>query len=130
MGIPYTTPVRFAELFINGEYSGLYQIAEQVEVGGNRVDINEEEGLLLTLDVDDGPQYSPNDNNFYTKVYGMPMQVKNPKNLTGEDLDEVRNEFAVLENAIKAHNYKMVDSLMDIDSYIRMIQLQEFVYNV
>ena len=130
MGIPFTTPVRFAELFINGEYRGVYQVAEQVEVGGNRVAINEEEGLLLTLDVDDGPHYSPNDNNFYTKVYDMPMQVKNPKNLSGEELDEVRDEFAVLENAIKAHNYKLVDSLMDIDSYIRMIQLQEFVYNV
>lgn len=130
MGIPFTTPVRFAELFINGEYRGVYQVAEQIEVGGNRVAINEDEGLLLTLDVDDGPYYSPNDNNFYTKVYNMPMQVKNPENLSGDELDEVRDEFAVLENAIKAHNYTLVDSLMDIDSYIRMLQLQEFVYNV
>ena len=130
MGIPYTTPVRFAELFVNGEYRGVYQVAEQVEVGGNRVEINENEGLLLTLDVDDGPELNPGDNNFNTKVYGMPMQVKNPKNLNDDQLDEVRNEFAVLENAIKAHNYDLVDSLLDIDSYIRMIQLQEFVYNV
>lgn len=130
MGIPFTTPVRFAELFVNGEYCGVYQVAEQVEVGGNRVQINENEGLLLTLDVDDGPYYSPGDHNFYTKVYDMPMQVKNPENLNQEQLDEVREEFAVLENAIKAHNYDLVDSLLDIDSYIRMIQLQEFVYNV
>ncbi len=130
MGIPYTTPVRFAELFVNGEYKGVYQVAEQVEVGGNRVQINENEGLLLTLDVDDGPELSPGDNNFNTKVYGMPMQVKNPKNLNDDQLSQVREEFAVLENAIKAHNYDLVDSLLDIDSYIRMIQLQEFVYNV
>ncbi len=130
MGIPFTTPVRFAELFVNGEYKGVYQVAEQVEVGGNRVQINENEGLLLTLDVDDGPELNPGDNNFSTKVYGMPMQVKNPKSLTQEQLDEVRAEFAVLESAIKARNYDIVDSLMDIDSYIRMIQLQEFVYNV
>ncbi len=130
MGIPFTTPVRYAELFINGKYNGLYQVAEQVEVGGNRVDINENEGLLLTLDVDDGPELSPGDNNFWTQVYNMPMQVKNPENLTDEQLEAVRKEFGVLENAIKVHNYKVVDSLLDIDSYIRMIQLQEYVYNV
>ena len=130
MGIPYTTPVRFVELFLNGQYRGVYQVAEQVEVGGNRVSIDESDGLLLTLDQDDGPSLNPNDNNFNTKVYDMPMQVKSPENLSPDQLDAVRAEFAVLENAIKSHNYDKVDSLMDIDSYIRMIQLQEFVYNV
>ena len=127
MGLPYTSPVRYAELFINGEYRGLYQIAEQVEVGGNRVNIDEDEGLLLTLDVDDGPSNSPNaTDNFNTKVYGMPMAVKNPKDLTKQQLSDIREEFAELENAIKAHNYDLVDSLMDIPSYIHMLQLQEY----
>lgn len=131
MGLPFTTPIRYAELFINGEYKGLYQVTEQVEVGKNRVDIDENEGLLLTLDVDDGPANSPGaDDNFWTKVYNMPMAVKNPKNLTSEQLDAIKEEFSTLETAIKAHDYEKVDQLMDIDSYIHMIQLQEYVYNV
>lgn len=131
MGLPYTTPIRYAELFINGEYKGLYQIAEQVEVGGNRVAINETDGLLLTLDVDDGPEISPySGDNFYTQVYNMPMAVKNPKNLTSDQLNKIKSDFAELENAIKAHNYTVVDSLMDIPSYIHMLQLQEYLYNV
>ena len=131
MGIPYTTPVRFAEVFLNGEYIGIYQIAEQVEVGGNRVNIDEEEGLLLTLDVDDGPSNSPDaGDNFSTKVYKMPMAVKHPKDLTQEQLNKVRDDFAVLENAIKAQDYELVDSLMDIPSFIAMLQLQEYLYNV
>ena len=131
MGIPYTTPVRFAELFLNGEYKGVYQIAEQVEVGGHRVNISETEGLLLTLDVDDGPNESPGSgDNFWTEVYKMPMAVKSPKNLTAEQLNAVKAEFAVLENAIKAHDYEKVDSLMDIPSYIATLQLQEYLYNV
>lgn len=131
MGIPYTSPVRFAELFINGEYRGLYQIAEQVEVGGNRVDIDEEEGLLMTLDQDDGPSLDPTGTqNFNSKVYSMPTAIKSPKDLTPAQVDSIRNEFAVLENAIKAYNYDVVDSLLDLTSYIAMIQLQELVYNV
>ncbi len=131
IGLPFTTPVRYAELFINGEYKGLYQIAEQVEVGSHRVNIDETEGLLLTLDVDDGPEQSPySGDNFMTQVFQMPMAVKSPKNLTQDQLNQVKADFAVLENAIKNHNYDEVDALMDIPSYIHMLQLQEYLYNV
>ncbi len=131
MGIPFTTPVRFAEVFLNGEYIGVYQIAEQVEVAGNRVDIDTDEGVLLTLDVDDGPAESPNSgDNFYTSVYNMPMAVKYPKDVTSAQLKQIKADFAELENAIKSKNYALVDSLMDIPSYIAMDQLQEYLYNV
>ena len=131
MGLPFTSPVRFAELFINGEYRGLYQIAEQVEVGGNRVDIDEEGGLLMTLDLDDGPSLDPEGTqNFNSKVFSMPVAIKSPKDLTAAQVDSVRNVFAELENAIKAYSYDVVDSLMDLPSYIAMIQLQELAYNV
>lgn len=131
LGTPYTTPVRFAELFINGQYNGVYQVAEQVEVGGNRVKIDEAEGVLLTLDVDDGPSNSPDEgNNFYTEVYRMPMAVKHPKPVSAEQLAQIKTDFAVLENAIKTHDYAAVDALMDIPSYIAMLQLQEYLYNV
>lgn len=131
MGIPYTTPVRFAELFINGEYMGIYQIAEQVEVGGHRVAIDETEGVLLSLDVDDGPELSPGTgDNFWTQVYNMPMAVKSPEDLSAEQLQKVKDDFAVLERAIKAQDYAACDSLMDLHSFIAMMQLQEYLYNV
>lgn len=131
MGLPYTTPVRFAELFLNGEYKGVYQVAEQVEVGGNRVDIDETDGVLLTFDVDDGPDQSPNSgDNFWSEVYEMPTAIKSPKDISTTKLDSIKQEVAVLENTIKQHDYDKLDSLMDISSYIAMIQLQELVYNV
>lgn len=131
MGLPYTTPVRFAEVFLNGEYKGIYQVAEQVEVGGNRVDIDEEDGVLLSFDVDDGPEESPSSgDNFWTEVYEMPTCIKSPDNLSSARLDSIKAELAVLERAIQAHDYDLCDSLMDLSSYIAMIQLQEYVYNV
>ncbi len=131
MGLPFTTPTRFVELFLNGDYKGVYQLTEQVEVGGNRVAIDEAEGLLMSLDLDDGPGLSPDaGDNFWSSVYRMPVCVKSPKNLTAEQLAAVRDEFAVLEQAIKDHDYDRVAALMDIPSYIAMVQLQEYVYNV
>ena len=79
LGLPYTNHTRYVEVFLNGDYRGLYQLTEQVQQGKNRVDISDERGILLTLDVDDGPGNNPYaDDNFYTKVYRMPAAVKYP----------------------------------------------------
>lgn len=133
MGLEYTNHTRYVELFLNGDYKGVYQLTEQVQQGSNRVDISDEMGILLTLDVDDGPAQSPNaTNNFWSTVYSMPMAVKYPEeeNLTPAIRDSIKAEFAVLEKAIKNRNYPVVDSLLDIRSFIHYLQIQEFVYNV
>lgn len=131
MGLPFTTPIRFAELFINGKYNGLYQVAEQVEVGGNRVDIDEAEGILLTLDADDGPNYNPDSgDNFWSSVYRLPVAVKWPKEISADQLNAIRDDFAKLESAIKVGSYHVVDSLLDLHSFIAMLHLQELAFNV
>lgn len=131
MGMPYTNHSRFVEVFLNGEYIGVYQLTEKIEIGKNRVNIDEAGGLLLSFDQDDGPGLSPDaTDNFYSAVYKLPMCVKEPEDLSTETMDSIRADFAVLENAIKAHDYQKVDSLMDIPSFIDILQLHEFLYNV
>lgn len=133
MGMPYTNHTRYAEVFLNEDYVGLYQLTEQVEQGSNRVAISKDKGLLLTLDQDDGPDLSPDANdNFYTEVYSMPMAVKHPdeEDLTPERLDSIKKVFATLEKAIKEKDFEKADSLLDMDSFIKYLMIQEFVYNV
>ncbi len=131
MGMPFTNNTRYVEVFLNGKYIGVYQLTEQVEQGGNRVDISEAGGVLLSFDQDDGPGLSPDaTDNFYSEVYGMPMCVKYPEDPTDSVLAAVKSDLAVLENAIKAQDYEAVDSLLDIKSLIDMLQLQEYLYNV
>lgn len=131
MGMPHTNHTRYVELFVNGEYKGVYVLTEQIKVADGRVDIDRDEGVLLSFDMDDGPELSPySGDNFYSSVYKLPVCVKYPEDLTDEQLSSIRDDFAILENAIKARDYTMVDSLMDIQSFITMLQLQEYVYNV
>lgn len=47
-GIAYSGEARFAELYINDEYMGLYQIMEKVQAGKNRVEIGD--NYLLEID--------------------------------------------------------------------------------
>ena len=78
LGIPFTNHSRYVELTLNGEYLGLYQLTEQIEVGKSRVDIGKKKGWLLSLDVDDGPAESPGaKENFWSSVYRMPGGRRN-----------------------------------------------------
>lgn len=131
MGMPYVNHTRFVELFIDGEYEGLYQLTEQVQQGSNRVDVSDENGILLSMDKDDGPELSPQStDNFWSAVYSMPMCVKYPEDVTVDQKDSIRSLLAELETAIKDVNYDALDSLMDMRSFMTMAMIQELVENV
>lgn len=133
MGLPYTNHTRYVELFLNNNYRGLYQLTEQVQQGENRVAVSDERGILLTLDVDDGPTEAPSaTNNFWTKGYNMPAAVKYPDDelLTDARLDSIRNVFGQLEAAIKDKDYAKASTLLDMESMARYLIIQELVYNV
>ncbi len=133
LGLPFTNHTRYVELFVNGDYRGVYQLTEQVQQGSSRVDVSDDRGILISLDSDDGPDLSPDaDDNCWTTVYHMPMCVKYPddEHFTSHTVDSVRTVFAELERAIKDHDYAQVCQLLDVPSFIKYLQLQEFVYNV
>ncbi len=133
LGLPFTNHTRYVELFVNGDYKGVYQLTEQVQQGKNRVNVSDDGGILIALDVDDGPNESPYaDDNCWTSVYRMPLCVKYPddERFTPNTVDSVRNVFAQLEQAIKDKDYAAVKQQLDIPSFIKFLQLQEFIYNV
>ena len=131
MGLPFTNHSRFVEVFLNGEYIGVYQLTEKIEIHENRVNIVEDGGLLMSFDQDDGPDLNPNaGDNFRSKVFGLPMCVKEPEDQTEEQIEAIREEFAEVEKCIKAHDYAKLDELVDIPSFISILQLHEYLYNV
>lgn len=133
LGMPYTNHTRYVELFVNGDYRGVYQLTEQVQQGKNRVDVSDEGGMLLSLDQDDGPQLSPAaTDNFSSSVYAMPVCVKYPKDeaLTASRRDSVKAQLALLEEAIQSRDSARIYSLLDVPSMIHYLQLQELVENV
>jgi spore coat protein CotH len=131
LGLPYTNHSRFVEVTLNGGFIGLYQLTEQVEQGGNRVDVDDLDGLLICLDADDGPEFSPvATDNFWSTVFEVPVCVKYPEEPTAGQLSAVRDDFAKLENAINNYNYDSVAVLLDIPSFIDYMIVQELVDNV
>lgn len=131
MGMPYINHTRYVELFLDGDYKGLYQLTEQVEQGSSRVDVADNGGVLLAIDYDDGPDgSSASDASFYSSVYSMPMCVKYPKNPTSIQMDSVKLILSELETAINNSDYEALDKIMDIKSLMTMVMLQEYSENV
>ncbi len=131
IGLPYTNHTRYVELLLNGEYIGLYQLTEKIEIHENRINIPSQGPLLLSFDQDDGPDLSPEaGDNFTSKVFALPMCVKEPENLTQQQIDSIRDEFALLERAIRSRDITKVAELLDLPSFISILQLHELLYNV
>ncbi|MBP5386599.1 MAG: CotH kinase family protein [Prevotella sp.] len=130
VGLPFTNHTRYVELTLNGEYMGLYQLTEQVMVGKGRVDIDEETGILLALDLNDGPKMSPKANdNFWSAIYELPVCVKHPDDSTNMQLEPIRQELALLEQTIQAHDLGQLSKLMDVEAYIDFLLIEELVGN-
>ncbi len=135
VGLDYNCNARFCEVYLNGEYNGLYMLTEQIKQGNNRVEVNDSTGILISLDVDDGPGESPDaTDNFWNRSFTskIPVCIKYPKDelLTDTRKEEVTNEFNALADLIAAHNYTEVKKIMDVQSFIDYLIIQDLVYNV
>ena len=91
IGIDTTSPTRQLNLYLNGEYAGLYLITEKVEIGENRIDIYDLEGKtedVNSKDLEDyplaGSQSSAQAGTF--KYAAIP---ENPDEITGGYLLEL-----------------------------------------
>ena len=131
LGLPHTNHVRYATVSLNGEEMGLYMITEQVEEGDNRVKLDSDKGILLTLDINDGPADEPDaTDNFWSEVFNMAAAVKYPKDADEKVRDYVKEEFSFLERAIDSENWTAVKRELDVESMARYILVQEIISNV
>lgn len=89
-GLQNTPDSEFVDLYLNGEYAGLYQLAEKVEVGENRVDITDLEKQTAAANEKPLEEYPA----FYEEKEGGRIEKgvrlpQNPPDLTGGYLVEM-----------------------------------------
>lgn len=131
LNMPYTNSNRFIEVYLNDEYIGMYQITEHVHQHENRVNIDQNEGVLLSLDLDDGPGLSPTEtDNFYSQIYELPVAIKHPNDPTPTQIATIRDDFAVIERLIANQDFVGLSARMDIGTLIDFLIIQELTRNV
>lgn len=118
----YEPDGEFVELFMNGEYQGLYLITEAVEIGENRWDIAEEKGFAFEMELDFRKE---NGKDYITTTGGRLFEVKEAsgRRLSAERKQEAEAllndvESALLaEDGISGISGKPLEELIDIPSW-------------
>ena len=126
LGVFYTPRCDFVELYLNGQYLGLYLLCEKIKEGKNRVRLPKD-SLSYIVEIDfkyrDGEQV-------ITSGLEVPFRIHYPKNATRKELRTLLahlNGFEKeLENMDSSTN---IAEWIDLDAYIKHFWIQEALKN-
>lgn len=144
----YSPNVRFTELFLNGEYQGLYLLTEKIEFNENgRINLTKTDPKLSTtsyiLALNPGSNNPFNDlNTFnnYTGQYG-PEDRKNKilevvypnQTLTPEQKEYIADEISLFERSLlsfdSADRKLGYPAFIDVESFVDYFVINEFMMN-
>ena len=103
LGLDYTPKSVFVNLFIDGEFNGLYQLTEKTQIGSNRINIFdlEEETEKANEGIDMSGLWSRTEsiNSSNISYIKYVPGVKNPEDITGGYLVEMDNLYGYREAA-------------------------------
>ena len=139
----YSPNVRFCEVFINGEYEGIYVMTETITAGqnGSRLQLsvdkkdNTYSGYLLRMD-----RTSQEDVNNFTKyalrlnaAIGVNIEYPGRKNITPQLATSITKDFSAFEKAIYSYDFDSDEfgykKTIDIDSFVDYFIINEFTGN-
>lgn len=112
MNLPFTNHIEPVEVYLNGQYQGLYMLTEQIEVKKNRVDIGDN-GILLQLE-----QYFDEDWKFRSTAYRLPVMVMHPELTDYAELEPIIAQFEQMEALVARADFpnNTILDLLDAES--------------
>lgn len=143
MGMEYSPAGRLVEVMFNGEYQGVYQLCDQIEVRKNRVDITE-----MTTDDNSGSEltggylveidaYANGEKKWFTtKDFDLPVSIKSPDDddITTEQFNYLTNNFnrmvSRVANPLYADPKLGFRRYLDEDSFLKRFLVEELAANV
>lgn len=134
LGAYYAPRCEFAELYLNGEYLGVYLLTETIKIGKNRVNIPKDDYSYI---VEFDAKYRKNEQVFFSDVLtenenGKAFRVHDPKNATEKILEVLQNhilEFEKFLKKIKTSESNELEKWIDVDGFIKHYWVQEFAKN-
>jgi len=133
-GIFWQPSVQSVEVYLNGEYIGVYLLAEQVQVNSNKINVSEDLSerqigfLAMYSNYATGWGYE------YFYVDGHPYEIKNDlsenESLAYEQSEYVQECIYECWSAVMSGNEQKVRELIDIDSVIDTYIVHEVFKNL
>ena len=153
----YTSKGQSVELYLNGEYRGVYYLCEQIQVKENRVNVTEEDedlvqlpeelGYLVEMDgwAIENKSSTPNlttDGDIYVTVgdslkSNRAYAIKDPEDvfykadgtLNYDYVNYVQNYLATALDAVQGDDYALVEELINVKSFAQAYIIYELFKN-
>jgi hypothetical protein len=131
LGMKYANHVMPCDVYINGNYDGLFMLTEKIGINGASVDIDENTGVLFELSTEYDEDYK-----FYSDTYNLPVMVKDPdfSELAESDLSMTADErLAMWQADFNKAEAMIAESkafeAFDLDSFVDFMLIQNIAYN-
>jgi len=128
IGLDTTSQTRYAELYVNDEYRGLYQICEPVDVGATELDLDTE-GNEFLMELEPYAGYK----SYYcltTPRLGLLLGLNEPERPIGTQWNWLVSFMTAAEDALLSEDWEKVLKYMDVESFARCYIVQELFKNV
>lgn len=130
-GIDYSVEFEVANVYINGDYNGLYLITSKVQVDKNRINVSDDDYLIEIDNTVDDYQFKTDRNSVVN------FTIKNPDldDLSAEErelkLAEIKSYIEFIENKIYDQSVKFeeLSAYLDMESFARYYWIQELSLN-
>ncbi len=130
LSIPYNHTYHHVQLYLNGEYKGVYGLTEHNQVGEGRVDIDENEGWFVKI----SSEYNE-EPKFRTANYDLPVMIKSPEAepmlIDNPAYDFVKKSLNELCDSMASANFPEngYRDLVDINTFVDFLLVNEIVMN-
>jgi hypothetical protein len=127
------------EVYLNGEYRGVYLLCEQNQVNKNRVAITEEPeatdpsqtGYLIELSgYAEDPKFSISGNGYSGPSYQIISDLSTSNSLKNKQISYIQDYLQRCWNAVAGGKQSEVEALMDIDSLVDSYLIEELFKNL
>ena len=131
-GIAWEPASTSVEVYLNGEYQGVYLLAEDIRISKNRVDISEDnideidKGYLLELSnyASGEIAYAAN------RTYMIHSDLSEDKDIRQQQRKFISNYVDNAYAALSEGSYEAADEYIDIDSLVATYLVEELVKNL
>lgn len=140
-GLAWTPQARWVEVYLNGDYRGLYQVFEKVDVAKDKIALDKLDPTVTGGDAITGGYLlqitwgaNPEKDGWITP-HQVKIHVQRPKkkNSNAEQFDYIRDHVDAFEAALFADDFTDPDTgyrrYLDVDSFIDLWIVQELTVN-
>lgn len=133
LGMEYTPDTGWVDLYLNGEYVGLYQLSERNEVHAERVDIAQEGSFLVSIETESRLKFQ--NYPYVLTDANQALRIHYPEEPAEEAIEGIRAYVQSVENAILSEDGIDPETgetwmeLIDLDSWAKKYLIEEMFGN-